>query len=264
MTRARDARGSELLQRHGLALPALALAALVKLHYSVASAEELRWILAPTSMLTGLVTRAEFAFYPGEGYLSREHSVLVSPACAGVNFAIVAFVSLVLAFGPQLSGWARRSAWLAAACALAYVATVAVNVLRISLSIEVAHLAAQTLGFTFQSVHRLIGIVVYVAGLFALCLMAQIWLSSRSKSQSGASIGKAATLAVALVCYAGVTLGIPLARGAAHNPDYWSHAAPVSVVVGAVLSLLFAARGRNWDDRRHARRPSERSERVTP
>jgi exosortase K len=252
------------LKRHGLALPALALAALLKWHYSQASAGELRWILAPTSWLTGLVMHADFAFYPGEGYLSREHSVLVSPACAGVNFATIAFTSLVLAFGPQFAGWSRRLAWLGASCVLAYAATVLVNTLRISLSIAVAHLAAQKLGLTFQSVHRLIGIGVYVAGLFALCLMTQVWLSSRRATLLvSAPVGRGATLVVALGCYASVTLGIPLLRGAAHNPDYWSHAAPVSVLVGVVLALVFAARGRNWDDGRYARRSSEHSGRIT-
>lgn len=252
------------LKRHGLALPALALAALLKWHYSQAAADELRWILAPTSWLTGLVMRADFAFYPGEGYLSREHSVLVSPACAGVNFAIVAFTTLALAFGPQFAGWPRRLAWLGASWVLAYAATVLVNTLRISLSIAVAHLAAQKLGLTFQSVHRLLGIVVYMAGLIALCLTVQVWLSSRRAMQGGSSVGKGVALVVAVVCYAAVTLGIPLLRGAAHNPDYWSHAAPVSVLVGLVLSLVFAARGRNWDDGRHARRSSEHFGRITP
>ena len=246
--------------RHALVLPALLIAALLKWHYSQASADDLRWILLPTSAATGLVMRADFAFYPGEGYLSREHSVLISPACAGVNFALVAFLSLVVAFGPPLAGWRKRSLWLGASCFLAYAATVIVNTLRISLSIAVAHLAASQLGLTFQSVHRLLGILVYVAGLLALCLTVRVWLSSRKGFCGSAELLRPrATLVVALVCYVGVTLGIPLLRGAAHNPDYWSHAAPVSVLVGALLALVFAARGRSWEYGRYARRSSEHS-----
>lgn len=246
--------------RHALVVPALVIAALLKWHYSQASADDLRWILLPTSVVTGLVMRADFAFYPGEGYLSREHSVLISPACAGVNFAIVAFLSLIVAFGPQLAAGRKRWLWLSASCVLAYAATVMANTLRISLSIAVAHLAASRLGLTFQSVHRLLGIVVYVTGLMALCLTVRLWLSSRNGFWlSVEPRAPRATLVVAAACYLAITLGIPLLRGAASNPDYWSHAAPVSVLVGFVLALVFAARGRSWDDGRYARRSSEQS-----
>lgn len=47
------------------------------------------------------------------------------------------------------------------------------------------------------------------------------------------------------------------------QPEYWAHAAPVSVVVGVSAALLFAARGRTWDDGRYAFRSSEQPERVT-
>jgi exosortase K len=254
------------LRRHGLALPALLGAALLKWHYSHATADELRWILAPTSWVTALVLRSDLTFYVGEGYLSREHSILISAACAGVNFMIVAFLSLTLGFGPHFGTWHRRAGWLGVASALAYGATIVVNTLRISLSVGVAHLAAQHLGLTFHEAHRLLGILVYLAGLFSLCLTVQLWLSSRKGPGARGSLcgaGRSPLLA-ALGCYVGVTLVVPLLRGAAHNPDYWSHAAPVSVVVGVVGTLLFAARGRTWDDGRHALSSTEPAERVAP
>ncbi len=65
----------------------------LKRHYSLATAEELRWILQPTTALTQVVLGSDFAFRPGEGYLSRELSILISPACAGVNF-LIASVSI--------------------------------------------------------------------------------------------------------------------------------------------------------------------------
>jgi exosortase K len=252
--------------RHWLALPALLLAWLLKWHYSQATADDLRWILAPTSWLTGLVLRSELAFYPGEGYLSRELSVLVSPACAGVNFAIVAFLSLTFGFQRRFVDLRQRLLWLGAAAVVAYVVTIGVNTARISLSVALAHLAAQHLGLTFQSVHRLLGIVVYVTGLLLLCLTVQVWLSSRKWRGLGvgSKLGRRGVLALALGCYVAVTLVVPLLRGAAHRPDFWSHAAPVSVLVGGLLALLFAARGRTWDDGRHALSSSEQSGRLTP
>jgi exosortase K len=251
-------------ERHGLTVVALGLAGLLKLHYSRASAEELAWVLAPTTALTSLVTRAEFVFKDAQGYLSHELSILISPACAGVNFLIVAFLSLVIGFHRHFAGWRARVRWLVAAAAGAYFVTLLINTLRITLSVALAHLAARVFGLTFQSVHRLLGIVAYLAGLGALCLTVQRCLQSLSARRSGATVGglpgKRSVLLLALGCYASITLLVPLLRGAYRTQEYWSHAAPVSVLVGGLAALLFAAKGRIWDDGRHEFRSSEQSQ----
>ncbi len=250
-------------ERHVFTVVALGLAWLLKHHYSQASAEELRWILAPTTWLTSRFVPGEFAFQAGQGYLSRAQSVLISPACAGVNFLIVALLSLVLGFSGGWIGLRMRAQWLATSVGLAYLATLVINALRIGLSVAVAHLAARVTGLTFQSVHRLIGIFIYLAGLLALCLTVQLWLSSRGVlCRRPSRAGGNRALLLALGCYASVTLLIPLLRGAAHNPEFWAHAAPVSVLVVVSAALLFAARGRTWDDGWHAVRSSEHPERV--
>jgi exosortase K len=250
-------RVRELAERHAFALLACTVALGLKYHYSHASAEALRWILGPTTWLTSLFTSGDFAFHAGEGYLNREQSVLISPACAGINFLVVALLSLVLGFEGRFRSRGQRGLWCAVALGGAYLATLLVNALRISLSVALAHLAARVTGLTFQSVHRLLGIFIYLTGLLALCLTVQFWLSSRER---GVANGKAPLLA--LGCYVGITLVVPLLGGAAHNPEYWSHAAPVSVLVGVSAALLFAARGRTWDDGRHAFRSPEQPERV--
>lgn len=254
---------SSILTTLPTTLAALALAGLLKLHYSHASAEDLRWILKPTTFLTSCLVSGEFAFQAGEGYLSREHSVLISPACAGVNFLVVALLSLVLGFSGRLVTGRQRGLWLVGSVVAAYLTTLLVNALRIALSIALAHLATRLTGLSFQSVHRLLGIFIYVFGLLGLCLTVQLWLSSRGLVPGNpvrAHRNRAPLLA--LGCYAAVTLLVPLLGGAAHNPEYWSHAAPVSVLVGLSAALLFAARGRTWDDGRHAFRSSEHPERV--
>jgi exosortase K len=244
-------------------LAALGLAWALKHHYSHASAEELRWILAPTTWLTSLFVPGEFAFQAGQGYLSREQSVLISPACAGVNFLIVALLSLVLGFSSRFAGLRERARWFAVSVGLAYLTTLLVNALRIGLSIAVAHLAARITGLTFQSVHRLLGIFIYLAGLLSLCLTVQLWLSSRGVRPAKAGpLRRSQAPLLAVGCYTAVTLVVPLLGGAAHNPEYWSHAAPVSVLVVVSAALLFAARGRTWDDGRHEFRSPERTERV--
>jgi len=265
-------RVGSFVERHAFAVGALALAGLLKYHYSHASAEGLRWILAPTTWLTSLFVSGEFAFQAGQGYLSREQSVLISPACAGVNFLIVVLLSLVLGFSGHFSSLRQRARWCAASLVLAYLATLLVNALRIGLSIGLSHLATRVTGLTFQSIHRLLGIFIYLAGLLSLCLTVQVWLSSRRASSRHCSLapgnarrsfarGRGALL-LPLGCYVAVTLLVPLLGGAANKPEFWSHAAPVSVLVVAAAALLFAARGRTWDDGRHEFRSPEPPERV--
>src|SRR6185295_11769661 len=58
-----------------------------------------------------------------------------------------------------------------------------IHALRIALSVAVAPLAARWTGLTFQSVHRLLGTFMYLAGLLALCLTTRFWLSSRGIAQ---------------------------------------------------------------------------------
>jgi exosortase K len=258
------ARLRQHAERYGFMVVALGLAWLLKRHYSRASAEDLRWILAPTTWLTSLCVPGEFTFQAGQGYLSREQSVLISPACAGVNFLVVALLSLTLGFSGHCRSLRQRGRWLVTSAGLAYLATLLVNALRIGLSIALAHLATRVTGLTFQSVHRLLGIFIYLAGLLSLCLTVQLWLSSRSPRlhQSGrwrAAPGNRAPL-LALGCYTAVTLLVPLFGGAAYNPEFWSHAAPVSVLVVVSAALLFAARGRTWDDARHEFRSPEHPE----
>src|SRR5215470_13854054 len=72
----------------------LAGAFALKLHYSTASADQLRWILAPTTALVELVSGASFEFESHAGYISRERGFLIANSCSGVNFLITAFLML--------------------------------------------------------------------------------------------------------------------------------------------------------------------------
>src|SRR6476646_201166 len=74
----------------------LAAAAALKQFYSTASANELRWVLWPTSRLTELVTGTHFTFEPYAGYMSSDRGFLIASACAGINFLIMAFLMLSL------------------------------------------------------------------------------------------------------------------------------------------------------------------------
>src|SRR5437764_4299646 len=77
-------------------LAMLACAWSMKWFYSTATVDQLRWILRPTTKLVDLVSGAEFEFESRAGYMNSEHSFLIAPSCAGVNFLLTACVMLGL------------------------------------------------------------------------------------------------------------------------------------------------------------------------
>jgi exosortase K len=160
------------LRRHAWALAALAVAAAVvaagKQYYRAASADELGWILAPTARLVSAVSGGHFVYEAGVGWVDRAATFIIAPACAGLNFAMAAFLALTLGWLGGMRGLRGTAARLAAAAALAYAATLIVNTARIALAIAL-HKGTIDLGDLDRAeVHRVEGIIVYLGGLCAL------------------------------------------------------------------------------------------------
>src|SRR5215218_4974573 len=81
----------------GAQLAIVALCALaLKQYYSTATANELRWILAPTTALVELLSGRSFAFESYTGYMSSDHIFVIAVPCAGVNFLLTAFLMIAL------------------------------------------------------------------------------------------------------------------------------------------------------------------------
>jgi exosortase K len=216
------------------------LAVGLKLFYSQAVAEELRFVLAPTTWLVGGAFGCDFEFKAGAGYQSRELSILVSPACAGVNFLTIAFVSVALSLGAMTSTAKQRLVRLTASLGIAYGAAIAVNALRIIVSVLVARRAAHALGLSFQGVHRWIGVVLYVTALLGISALVSVW---RSRVSVDPRPRPQSAMLVALACYVTVTIFGPFLRGAPLNPSWGEHALAVLSAVGiCVLTLAIRRR----------------------
>lgn len=155
----------------------VAVAYALKRHYSTASAEELRWALAPTTALVESITGLRFAAERGAGYMSESHRLVIAPACAGVNFLIIALLSLSFGFVTWVRSPARKAAFAAGCLLSAYAAMVIVNAARISIGIVLgAHLGPLG-GATFEQVHRVEGVVTYLLALSALMTAARATVS---------------------------------------------------------------------------------------
>ena len=156
---------------------ALAVVVVGKEYYRTATAADLRWILAPTAQLVSWVTGGDFVYEAGPGWVDRDIGFIIAPVCAGVNFALAAFLALSLG-GLGAMTTARRTALrLARAAVFAYGATLLVNTIRIW--IAVAMHRKNLSGMDRDQLHTIEGIVVYFGGLCALYALARAIESRR-------------------------------------------------------------------------------------
>jgi len=214
---------------------AVAAAYALKRFYSAASADDLRWILAPTTWLVEVAGGHRFD-RTGAGYLSGELRFLIAPACAGVNFLLAAFGALVLGFVRPARPPLQNVLILPASAAAAYVATLLANAARILVAVELWVHRVSFGWLTGARLHELAGVVIFLGAL--LLLFAGARRLARAPVRAW----------VALVPYAGVTILVPLVRGAHRGAGFWTHAA---LVAGALLAVA----GASAIVRRVARRP---------
>jgi exosortase K len=162
--------------KRAVAAATVAVVLAVKLYYSSASAADLDWILRPTVWLVEIGTGLAFVREAGVGYFSRDVGFAVIPACAGVNFLVVAFASLV--FG-QL-GRARRPLLLFfGAMVPAFASTLVANAVRLVIAVELHRQRLSWHWLTPARLHQLEGVVVYVTALLLLSLTAARVLERR-------------------------------------------------------------------------------------
>jgi exosortase K len=152
---------------------ALAVAAVVvvigKEFYRAATAADLRWILAPTAHIATWLGFGHFTFDAQLGYIDRDLGFAIAPPCAGLHFALAAFVALTIGWLGAMCDWRAVAQHLAAAAVLAYVATVVINTVRILIAIRMHRMDL----VDREELHRLEGIVIYLGGLCALYALAR-------------------------------------------------------------------------------------------
>jgi exosortase K len=210
----------------GAQLAIVALCALgLKQYYSTATANELRWILAPTTLLVELLSGRSFEFESYTGYMSSDHTFVIAAPCAGVNFLITSWLMLGLT---RL--WRERfvgTDWLflPLAAAGAFVATLIANTVRICVALEMQSMESSWL--TANQLHRVEGIVVYFGFLLLLFV-----ISERLEA------GKR-PIVFPLVIYYGMTLGIPLINGSYRQGFAFVEHAVFVLVLPLLLILPF-------------------------
>lgn len=229
----------------------------LKLYYSTASPNQLRWILAPTTGLVELVSGTPFEFESHAGYISSDRTFLIAASCAGVNFLITSFLMLSLR-----KLWRDRSqniAWgfIPYAALFAYLVTLAANTVRISSELRLQRIPVEISWLSPNQLHRFEGIFIYFGFLLLLFMVGEKMSSENASGLPPNGVcprghpGLFRQSFFPLLVYYATMLGIPLANGAyRQGADFWEHS--VFVLVTPLLLILPLATFRFYRDQRAA------------
>jgi exosortase K len=199
----------------------------LKQYYSTASANQLRWILAPTTILVSIVSGESFQFESYAGYITSDRTFVIAAACAGVNFLITAFLMLSLRKlwvkqGSAEAAEPAKVSWrfIPTAALMAYLATLVANTVRITIALQLQRTPLQIGGLSRGELHRFEGIFVYFGFLLLLFV-----ISERGRTKNASRLLSLSVFP--LLIYYLTTLGIPLANSAYRQKlvdgDFWQH-----------------------------------------
>ena len=152
----------------------------LKQYYSTANVNELRWILAPTTVLVELVSGSRFEFESYAGYINSDRSFVIAASCAGVNFLLTAF--LMLSLGKLWRDRAQSIPWsfIPAAAVFGYLTTLVANTFRIAIALRLRAISPGIGWLDAKQLHRLEGILVYFGFLLLL-----YWVSEKMSRKTG-------------------------------------------------------------------------------
>jgi exosortase K len=247
-------KGKVFISQNGsFLLLTLVLAVGLKQHYSEAGSEDLAWILRPTAALVEQISGISFEEEAHTGFVNYSRRIVIAPACAGVNFFIIAFSMAVFCGFPHIQGKRLKWLWLTGAMVGAYGLTVFVNAVRITVSIHAYEAEIHSGWLTSGRLHRLEGVIIY---FFFLCLFYRIITavcpliqgprreSIEAQRARPDSLRWELAVLVPLFWYGLVTLAIPLLNGAMakNGARFAEHGGMVISGCLAVLAVLWLMR----------------------
>ena len=192
----------------------VAAALLVKGIYSGASEQDLQWMLEPLAAMTQFFTGMEFNLNTAGEWVNTQNNIAIVKSCAGLNFMVLSLLAAGMRFEPKIKlswYWGKTFVVNILLCVLiAWGMTLAVNTVRILLSIFLFRYEITFLGFSIEQVHRLAGILIYFPALWL-----QLVLFSRLNTVRAGYFSA--------ILYLGLVIVVPLLTGNYKiNPDLFA------------------------------------------
>jgi exosortase K len=211
----------------------LLIAGGLKVFYSMASVNDLRWVLAPTCVFVEIVTGETFEFESYAGYMNADYSYLIASSCSGMNFLITAFLMLAI-----VRLWKREASWamIPATFLIAYLTTIVANTVRIAVAIRLHRMSPDMIWVNPEQLHRFEGIFIYFGFLLLLFVLSES-LNGNASSRFKDPFYMLRRSFLPLLIYWAVTLGIPIANGAyMQGKNFWEHS--VFVLLTPLILIL--------------------------
>src|SRR5262249_37068071 len=234
LDRKKNMKGRFTRIRIAQCVAALVCAFTLYLYYTTSTADQLRWILAPTTALVELFSGASFEFESHAGYISRERGFLIANSCAGVNFLITAF--LMLSMRKLLGDRSKKIGWglIPTAAVIAYLATLVANTVRIAIALRLRRKPGECGLLYPDQLPRFAGVFRYFGFLLLLFVTGEKMSSEKPSGLFRQSY-------FPLLVYHATMLVIPLANGAySRGTDFWEHSLFV-LLIPLLLILPLAA-----------------------
>jgi len=214
-------RKTNLLIENAWAYAALLAAAYaLKYHYSHSTTLDLRWILSPTAKLAGWLSGLSFIFDPDAGYINLEKNICIAPVCAGVNFLIILWCLSGITGVHHFRTWYTKSFWMALCGITSYMTTLWVNACRIVTSIWLYESCLYRAWISPETLHLLLGIILYLAFVYAFYYLIQYVLVRRDmRTNNPPALNRSRHLGrfsdvIPLMMYVSVTILAPLVNNA--------------------------------------------------
>jgi exosortase K len=195
----------------------------MKHYYSLASTDDLQWLLRPLVVLLEILSPLSFEALTNGEWLDVQHHIRIVKACAGINFFIISLLGYLW----LLQGRRHLLGRIVSAILSAWLTTLCANSFRILLSVYAGAALSDGLFLSASDSHRLIGILSY---FLTICL--QLSLDRRRDWY--------ASMIIAALLYLTVTLLIPLLRGWVNEQNTLNLAYTIWII-GIPLSLLILA-----------------------
>ena len=152
---------------------AVVAAYFLKRYYEHATAEDLGWLLGPTVRIVERFTGEPFVREAHVGFVAERLPIVVEPACAGVNFLIVALLTLTFGFVPKMGSVRAKSIWFAATPLFGYVAALVANAARITAAVWAHALGYRVPLLSPSEAHRALGVTVYLISTWLVFAMGE-------------------------------------------------------------------------------------------
>jgi len=164
-------------------LIAVALLILLKYGYTLASNDNLIFLLYPTDKIVGFITGSPSDYFSDKGYYHGNLNILIEKSCSGFNFMLLCFCVLTFLSLKHIRKPINKALSIPVSLITAYILTILVNASRIFASIIIQNQANNFLPHRPHLIlHDIVGIITNLTFLILIYAVSQKFVTNKNKN----------------------------------------------------------------------------------